>query len=103
MLQERAENRPNIYQVHEMTCRLRGVSVRLENVSPSRLFSSHIRQRLTLGLDAEIRFEVEFVKQSSTTTNSGNHLSPLFRSTSPGRSSDSKHHIFHEARFGFYA
>jgi len=32
MLQERPENRPNIYQVHEMTCRLRGVSVRIENV-----------------------------------------------------------------------
>ncbi|GAA6009462.1 hypothetical protein JCM11491_003566 [Sporobolomyces phaffii] len=31
MLQERAENRPNIYQVHEMTCRLRGVPVRIEN------------------------------------------------------------------------
>ncbi|GAA6059434.1 hypothetical protein JCM10212_005373 [Sporobolomyces blumeae] len=39
MLQEKAENRPNIYQVHEMTCRLRGVPVRLENKyasSPSR-------------------------------------------------------------------
>ncbi|KPV76275.1 uncharacterized protein RHOBADRAFT_13233, partial [Rhodotorula graminis WP1] len=32
MLQERASQRPNIYQVHEMTCRLRGVPVRLENV-----------------------------------------------------------------------
>ncbi|BGP30672.1 Ark- serine/threonine protein kinase [Rhodotorula toruloides] len=31
MLQERASQRPNIYQVHEMVCRLRGVSVRLEN------------------------------------------------------------------------
>ncbi|GAA5979295.1 hypothetical protein JCM5350_006957 [Sporobolomyces pararoseus] len=31
MLQERPENRPNIYQVHEMTCRLRGVPVRIEN------------------------------------------------------------------------
>ncbi|GAA5899917.1 hypothetical protein JCM8208_005541 [Rhodotorula glutinis] len=31
MLQERASQRPNIYQVHEMTCRLRGVPVRLEN------------------------------------------------------------------------
>lgn len=32
MLQERASQRPNIYQVHEMVCRLRGVPVRLENV-----------------------------------------------------------------------
>ncbi|GAA5851042.1 hypothetical protein JCM9279_005267 [Rhodotorula babjevae] len=31
MLQERASQRPNVYQVHEMTCRLRGVPVRLEN------------------------------------------------------------------------
>ncbi|BGP01339.1 hypothetical protein RTG_01194 [Rhodotorula toruloides ATCC 204091] len=31
MLQERASQRPNIYQVHEMVCQLRGVSVRLEN------------------------------------------------------------------------
>ncbi|GJN87498.1 hypothetical protein Rhopal_000447-T1 [Rhodotorula paludigena] len=31
MLQERASQRPNIYQVHEMVCRLRGVPVRLEN------------------------------------------------------------------------
>ncbi|GAA5868450.1 hypothetical protein JCM1840_006999 [Sporobolomyces johnsonii] len=31
MLQERASARPNIYQVHEMVCRLRGVAVRLEN------------------------------------------------------------------------
>ncbi|GAA5960140.1 hypothetical protein JCM21900_002418 [Sporobolomyces salmonicolor] len=31
MLQERASSRPNIYQVHEMVCRLRGVAVRLEN------------------------------------------------------------------------
>ncbi|GAA5884718.1 hypothetical protein JCM6882_005366 [Rhodosporidiobolus microsporus] len=31
MLQERASNRPNIYQVHEMVCRLRGAPVRLEN------------------------------------------------------------------------
>ncbi|BGP38672.1 Ark- serine/threonine protein kinase [Rhodotorula kratochvilovae] len=38
MLQERASQRPNIYQVHEMVCRLRGVPVRLENkyaLSPS--------------------------------------------------------------------
>ncbi|GAA5881408.1 hypothetical protein JCM16303_000167 [Sporobolomyces ruberrimus] len=40
MLQERAENRPNIYQVHEMTCRLRGVSVRLENKYASKSSSS---------------------------------------------------------------
>ncbi|GAA6051979.1 hypothetical protein JCM3770_002994 [Rhodotorula araucariae] len=31
MLQERASQRPNIYQVHEMVSRLRGVPVRLEN------------------------------------------------------------------------
>ncbi|GAA6031687.1 hypothetical protein JCM8097_001934 [Rhodosporidiobolus ruineniae] len=31
MLQERASQRPNIYQVHEMVCRLRGAPVRLEN------------------------------------------------------------------------
>ncbi|GAA5967426.1 hypothetical protein JCM11641_000544 [Rhodosporidiobolus odoratus] len=31
MLQERASQRPNIYQVHEMTCKLRGAPIRLEN------------------------------------------------------------------------
>ncbi|GAA5976236.1 hypothetical protein JCM10908_005426 [Rhodotorula pacifica] len=31
MLQERASQRPNIYQVHEAVCKLRGVQVRLEN------------------------------------------------------------------------
>ncbi|GAA5843135.1 hypothetical protein JCM11251_003940 [Rhodosporidiobolus azoricus] len=31
MLQEKASNRPNIYQVHEGVCRLRGVGVVLEN------------------------------------------------------------------------
>ncbi|GAA5855438.1 hypothetical protein JCM8547_007829 [Rhodosporidiobolus lusitaniae] len=31
MLQERASQRPNIYQVHEMVCRLRGAPIRLEN------------------------------------------------------------------------
>ncbi|ORY57112.1 hypothetical protein BCR35DRAFT_296112 [Leucosporidium creatinivorum] len=31
MLQESAPQRPNIYQVHEHVCRLRGVAVRLEN------------------------------------------------------------------------
>lgn len=35
MLQESASQRPNIYQVHEQVCRLRGVAVRLENVSPT--------------------------------------------------------------------
>jgi hypothetical protein len=33
MLQERASVRPNIYQVHEQVCKLRGSSIRLENVS----------------------------------------------------------------------
>ena len=33
MLQESASRRPNIFQVHEQVCRLRGVAVRLENVS----------------------------------------------------------------------
>ncbi|KAM0788072.1 hypothetical protein ACM66B_001243 [Microbotryomycetes sp. NB124-2] len=31
MLQERATTRPNIYQVHEQVCQLRGTTVRLEN------------------------------------------------------------------------
>lgn len=35
MLQERASSRPNIYQVHEMVCKLRGSSIKLENVRPS--------------------------------------------------------------------
>lgn len=32
MLQEKAEDRPNIYQVHEQVCRLRGSAIKLENV-----------------------------------------------------------------------
>ncbi|KAK4702101.1 hypothetical protein P7C70_g4121, partial [Phenoliferia sp. Uapishka_3] len=31
MLQERASQRPNIYQVHEQVCRLRGTSVKIDN------------------------------------------------------------------------
>ncbi|GEM06872.1 AP2-associated kinase [Rhodotorula toruloides] len=46
MLQERPSQRPNVYQVHEMVCKLRGVSVRLENkyassTSASSSASSH--------------------------------------------------------------
>ncbi|KAM0752909.1 hypothetical protein T439DRAFT_346657 [Meredithblackwellia eburnea MCA 4105] len=32
MLQERASQRPNIYQVHEQVCRLRGTSVKIDNI-----------------------------------------------------------------------
>lgn len=32
MLQERATQRPNIFQVHEQVCRLRGTSVKIDNV-----------------------------------------------------------------------
>lgn len=34
MLQEKAAARPNIYQVHEQVCRLRGTQVSIPNVSP---------------------------------------------------------------------
>lgn len=37
MLQESAARRPNIYQVHEQVCKLRGTSVKIENVSPDSL------------------------------------------------------------------
>lgn len=33
MLQEKPAQRPNIYQVHEQVCRLKGTTVKLENVS----------------------------------------------------------------------
>ncbi|KAH8920733.1 kinase-like protein [Atractiella rhizophila] len=33
MLQEHPSSRPNVYQVHERVCKLRGIPVRLENVS----------------------------------------------------------------------
>ena len=32
LLQERASQRPNIYQVHERLCKMRGTQIKLENV-----------------------------------------------------------------------
>ncbi|GAA5932321.1 uncharacterized protein JCM15063_001190 [Sporobolomyces koalae] len=51
MLQERAESRPNIYQVHEMTCKLRGAAVKFENVRrfpslPGDVSKTHIRYHI---------------------------------------------------------
>ncbi|KAI5477575.1 AP2-associated kinase [Pseudohyphozyma bogoriensis] len=40
MLQERASQRPNIYQVHEQVCRLRGTSIKLENKYANQATSS---------------------------------------------------------------
>ena len=47
MLQERASQRPNIYQVHEAVCKLRGAQIRLENASCMALVRRSLLTSLT--------------------------------------------------------